>query len=52
MGTFLVTLTGDSREVYEVVADTPEEATKNWDRGDLVIQESYGMGVDSVTVVD
>jgi hypothetical protein len=45
---YLVTLTGESREVYYVEADSPEEARERWNEGDLVVQESSSMEVDSV----
>lgn len=49
---YLVTMYGDAREVYYVEAEDAETAAQNWSSGQLEIQESFGMDVDSVEEVD
>jgi hypothetical protein len=42
-----------SREVYQVEAETPDEARANWTSGDLVISEVTSVeGVVAVTQVE
>lgn len=48
MPDYRVTLRGESREVYVITADTPEEARERWSEGDLYVSEASGMEVDSV----
>lgn len=52
MADYLVTMTGESREVYAVTADSEEEARANWQEGHLVVQESSSMEVDDVRLDD
>jgi hypothetical protein len=48
MRAYLVTMTGESREVYSVEADSPEDAAARWQEGSLVVQESSSMEFYSV----
>lgn len=43
MAWFKVEMRGDCREVYDVEADSPEEAMSNWAEGHHVITEAEGM---------
>ena len=52
MSLYRVELRGESREVYYVDADSPEDAYENWHTGHLELTECYGMEVDSVTEED
>lgn len=49
MALYRVELRGESREVYYVDADSPDDARENWHTGQLDVSECYGMGVESVT---
>ena len=46
---FTVEMHGDVRELYEVEAETEQEARERWSDGTLVLSEAYGMWVYSVT---
>lgn len=48
MARFEVELRGDSREVYEVEAESEEQARQCWHEGELILSEVFGMGVESV----
>lgn len=48
MPQYRVTMTGESREVYIVEADSADDARDNWQSGFLIVQESSGMDLDSV----
>lgn len=48
MTEYRVELRGESREVYYVEADSPEEAAEIWHTGTLDISECYGMEVERV----
>jgi hypothetical protein len=52
MSLYRVELRGESREVYYVDADSPEDASENWHTGQLDISECYGMEVESVEEAD
>lgn len=36
-------MSGDAREVYDVEADSEEEAMARWSSGELVISEVFGV---------
>lgn len=52
MSVYKVECQGRVREVYLVEADSPEEARKNWDEGELLISEAYDVGPESVELDD
>jgi hypothetical protein len=52
MAWFKVELRGECREVYEVEADSEEEAMSYWAEGHHVITEAEGMEVVSATMLD
>jgi hypothetical protein len=45
MPRFTVEMHGDVRELYEVEADTADEAAENWASGDLYLSETMGVEV-------
>lgn len=47
-----VEMTGDCREVYQVEADSEEEAMENWASGTHVITEAQGMEAVSASLVE
>jgi hypothetical protein len=49
MPRYVVEMHGDVRELYSVEADSADEARKNWSSGDLVLSETMGVEVYSVT---
>jgi hypothetical protein len=48
MSLYKVEMRGESREVYYVDADSPEDAAENWHTGQLDVTECYGMEVYTV----
>lgn len=50
--TYRVELRGDSREVYVIEAISEEDARARWHEGSLLVQESFGMAVEEVTLDD
>lgn len=50
MPVYRVEMQGECREVYLVEADSEEDAGSNWAQGCLVVQESIGMDLYSVTL--
>ena len=48
MAEYLVEMRGESREVYLVIADSPEQAALKWSDGALVLQEPMGFELYSV----
>lgn len=49
MSIYIVEMHGEVRELYEVEAESAEEARENWADGTLVLSEAYGMDFYSVT---
>jgi len=52
MATFRVELVGGCREVYDVEADSEEEAMANWSDGTHIITEAQGMEAVSAFKTD
>lgn len=48
MPEFIVELHGEVRELYQVTAETAEEAAQNWFHGELYLTEVSGAEVYSV----
>lgn len=48
MATYRIEMHGDCREVYDIEADSEEEARENWADGHLVVMESQGMEIYTV----
>lgn len=52
MATYYVEMRGTCREVYEVVANNPEEAMARWEEGACVITEAVSVEPVSARLVD
>ena len=52
MATYRVEMHGDVREVYDVEADSEEEARENWADGCFIISESQGMEIFTVDKIE
>lgn len=48
MTVYRVELRGDVRELYVVIADSPEDARRRWQEGDLYLSEASSMEVYAV----
>jgi hypothetical protein len=52
MAIWRVEMSGEAREVYDVEADSEEEAKAHWSDGDLVISEVFGVEPVSAKEMD
>jgi hypothetical protein len=50
MSRYRVEVTGESREVYIVEADSYGEASEKWSEGRLLVSEASSMEVQTVTL--
>jgi hypothetical protein len=48
MAIYEIELLGEAREVYQVEADSEEQARARWADGHLVVSEAYGMSIVGV----